>query len=340
MKALVYVSAKKVELRDVPEPSPKSGQVKLKIRYCGICGSDIGIFAGTHPRAKAPLILGHEFLGTVMEDGKKFKKGDRVVTFPLLSCGKCLSCRTGNAHVCRSLGLIGIDTDGGIAEYACVDEDVLFKVPDGVSDKAAAVIEPLAVIVHSLRQARFQALDNAAVMGAGPIGTLTGMMLVRMGASKVWISDVNAQRLERVKPLGMIPVDVSKQQLEKVVKDATDGEGADVVFECSGAAVAAMQVTDIARVRGMICITATHKTPHEVNLQAVNFKEQTLVGTRVYTKEEFGIAVEYSAQFQDNLEKVVSHVLPFKDSPGVFDMIADPGSGTVKILIDCQWEQL
>jgi threonine dehydrogenase-like Zn-dependent dehydrogenase len=339
MKALVYTGAKKVELRDVPEPSPKSGQVKLKIRYCGICGSDIGIFAGTHPRAKAPLILGHEFLGILMEDGKKFKKGDRVATFPLLSCGKCFPCRTGNSHVCRSLGLIGIDTDGGIAEYACVDEDMLFKVPGGVSDKAAAVIEPLAVIVHSLRQARFQGLDNAAVIGAGPIGTLTGMMLMHMGASKVWISDVNARRLERVKSLGMIPVDVSTRPLEKAVKDETDGEGADVVFECSGAADAAMQATDIARVRGIICITATHKTPHEVNLQAVNFKEQTLVGTRVYTKEEFGMAAEYSARFQNNLEKVVSHVLPFKDAPGVFDMIAAPENGTIKVLIDCQWER-
>ena len=340
MKALVYVGAKKVELRDVPEPLPKSGQVKLKILYCGICGSDIGIFIGTHPRAKAPLILGHEFLGTVMEDGEKFKKGDRVVTFPLLSCGKCLSCRTGNSHVCRSLGLIGIDKDGCITEYVCVDEAVLFKVPDYVSDKAATVIEPLAVIVHSLHQARFQALDNAAVIGAGPIGTLTGMMLTHMGASKVWISDINARRLERVKSLGMIPVDVSKQQygMEKVVKDATDGEGADVVFECSGAASAAIQTTDIARVRGMICITATHKTPHEVNLQAVNFKEQTFVGTRVYTKEEFGIAAEYSARFQDNLEKVVSHVLPFKDAPGVFDLIADSANGTIKVLIDCQWK--
>jgi threonine dehydrogenase-like Zn-dependent dehydrogenase len=337
MKALVYTGAKKVELRDVPEPSPESGQVKLKIRYCGICGSDIGIFAGTHPRAKAPLILGHEFLGIVTEDGKKFKRGDRVVTFPLLSCGKCLSCRGGNSHVCRSLGLIGIDTDGGIAEYACVDEGALFKVPGDVSDKAAAVIEPLAVIVHSLRQARFQALDNAVVMGAGPIGTLTGMMLINMGASNVWISDVNARRLGRVKSLGMIPVDLSKQQLEEVVKDATDGEGADVVFECSGAAAAAMQVTDVARVRGMICITATHKAPHEVNLQAVNFKEQTLVGTRVYTKEEFGIAAEYSARFQDNLEKVVSHILPLKDAPGAFDLIADPAGGTIKVLIDCQW---
>ena len=86
---------------------------------------------------KAPLILGHEFLGIVAEDGKKFKKGDRVVPYPLLSCGHCLACRSGNEHVCNTLGLIGIDTDGGMCQTVYTDEDVLFKVPDGVSDKAA-----------------------------------------------------------------------------------------------------------------------------------------------------------------------------------------------------------
>ena len=150
MKALVYEGAKKAVLEDVKDPKKKEGAVKLDIKYCGICGSDIGIYLGTHPRAKAPLVFGHEFLGIVAEDGQKFKKGDRVVPFPLLSCGQCRACRTGNEHVCNTLGLIGIDKDGGVCERIYVDEDVLYKVPDGVSDKAAAVIEPLAVIVRAI----------------------------------------------------------------------------------------------------------------------------------------------------------------------------------------------
>lgn len=135
MKALIYAGPKQAVLKDVPAPAAREGAVKVDVKYCGVCGSDIGIYLGTHPRAKAPLVFGHEFLGVVAEDGKKFKKGDRVVAYPLLSCGHCRACRTGSAHVCNTLGLIGIDVDGGMCEELYVDEDVLFKVPDGVSDR-------------------------------------------------------------------------------------------------------------------------------------------------------------------------------------------------------------
>ncbi|WP_304507895.1 zinc-dependent alcohol dehydrogenase [Anaerotignum sp.] len=336
MKALVYTGPKGAEVLEVAEPLAKEGAVKVRMKYCGICGSDMGIYLGTHPRAKAPLIFGHEFLGTVEEDGKKFKKGDRVVAYPLLTCGHCLACRTGNEHVCNTLGLIGIDVDGGICEYAYVDEDVMFKVPDGVSDKAATVIEPLAVIVRSIHQAKMKALDTCVVIGAGPIGMITGMMLVHMGAGKVFISDVDDKKLEKAKAFGMIPVNAKNENLEQVVKAATDSEGADLLFECSGSEIAAMQMTDITRVSGTICMTAVHKHPHMVNLRDLNFKEQTLIGTRVYTKEEFRQAVDYSEKINEDLENIVSHVVSLKDSPKVFDMIADPSAGTCKVLIDCQ----
>lgn len=336
MKALMYMGPRMAEVLDVKEPVPKEGTVKVNMKYCGICGSDMGIYLGTHPRAKAPLIFGHEFFGTVEEDGEKFKKGDRVVAYPLLSCGHCLPCSTGNEHVCNTLGLIGIDVDGGICEYAYVDEDVLFLVPNTVSDQAAAVIEPLAVIVRSIHQVKLQALDTCVVIGAGPIGMITGMMLVRMGAGKVFISDVDDKKLQKAEAFGMISVNVKNKNLEHVIKSATAGEGADIVFECSGAEIAAIEMTDIARVGGRICMTSVHKEPHAVNLRDLNFKEQTLVGTRVYTKEEFRQAVAYAGMINKELENIVSHVVSLKDSPKVFDMIADSTAGTCKVLIACQ----
>lgn len=336
MKALVYAGPKKAELREVDQPVPDHGKLLIKNKYCGICGSDIGIYLGTHPRAKAPLIFGHEFMGVLCEDGKRFKKGDRVVPFPLLSCGHCLACRTGNAHICSTLGLIGIDRDGGLSEYSCVDEDVLFKVPDGLSDKAAALIEPLAVIVRAIHQSGFRALDSAAVAGAGPIGMLTGILLKNMGASVVYISDVNPKRLEQAASYGMIPVDVSKQDFVEIVKSGTGGEGVDILFECSGAESAAMQMSDLARIGGTICMVSVHKAPHKVNLRDINFKEQVIIGTRVYTKEEFGQAVNYAAQIQTELEQLATHVVPLRDSEKVFDLIADPESDTIKVLVDCE----
>ena len=223
MKALIYAGPKVAEVREVEEPKPVEGAVKISVKYCGVCGSDIGIFLGTHPRAKAPLIFGHEFLGIVEEDGQKFKKGDRVVAYPLLSCGHCRACRAGNRHVCNTLGLIGIDKDGGMCETMYVDENVMFKVPDGVSDRAAVTVEPLAVIVHALHQVGFQARETAVVIGAGLIGILTGIVLKYCGAEKVFISDIFEKRLALAEELGMTPVNPNKESLKEVVLAATDG---------------------------------------------------------------------------------------------------------------------
>lgn len=336
MKALIYAGPKQAVLKDVPAPAAREGAVKVDVKYCGVCGSDIGIYLGTHPRAKAPLVFGHEFLGVVAEDGKKFKKGDR--SWPILSSPADTAAPAAPAApMCATpWGLIGIDVDGGMCEELYVDEDVLFKVPDGVSDRAAVVTEPLAVILRAVHQAEFKARDVAVVIGAGPIGMLTGIVLKNIGAAKVFISDVAEKRLAIAEELGLTPVNVAKEDLNEVVKAATGGEGCDVLFECSGSAQGAMDMTEITRVSGTICMVSVHKKPHEVNLQQLNFKEQWMIGTRVYTKEEFGQAVEYTKDLQEQLEKIVTHIVPMKDAERVFDMIADVNEGTVKVVVDCK----
>lgn len=339
MNALVYTGPEKAEVLTVADPASKAGAAKVRMTYCGVCGSDIGIFAGKHPRAKAPLVLGHEFVGVVEEVAQgvtNVKAGDRVVAYPLLSCGTCRPCRTGSPHVCRKLGLLGIDVDGGICEYAWVDADVLFTVPDAVSDKVAAVIEPLAVIVRALHQAKFQPLDSAVVIGAGPIGILTGVMLKHCSASRVIISDIDEARLAMCREFGFEAVNVKERNLTDYVNETTGGDGVDIVFECSGTESSALEVTRLARIGGCICMTGVHKAPHAVNLMDLNFKEQWMVGTRVYTKREFECAVSYAEALAADLEKIVSHVVPLTRSDKVFAMIADPAVNTVKVLVDCR----
>lgn len=338
MKALVYVGPGKVEVRDVPVPAGRPGAARIRMHYCGVCGSDISIVAGKHPRAKAPLVLGHEFVGTVEEiqgGSGRIAIGDRVVAYPLISCGTCLPCRTGHPHVCQTLRLIGIDGDGGMAETAWVDEDVLFKVPDGLSDQVAALVEPLAVIVRSLHQARFNLLDSAVVVGAGPIGILTAIVLRHSGASRIFISDVDGGRLKFAASLGFEAVDVRSTNLVGHVAATTAGEGVDVVFECSGVESAALEMTKLVRVGGMICMTGIHKAPRPVDLRDLNFKELTLIGSRVYTKHEFEATVAYAAAIAEDLQKVVTQVVPLSQSGTLFDLIADPAVATVKVLVDC-----
>ena len=339
MKALVYTGPKKVEVQDIPVPEGRSGQAKVRMRFCGVCGTDIGIFAGKHPRARAPLVLGHEFVGAVEEikDGSgRFAPGDRVVAYPLLSCGHCLPCRTGHPHVCETLKLIGIDRDGGMADYAWIDEDVLFKVPDTVSDEIAALVEPLAVVVRSLHQARFNLLDTTVGTGAGPIGVLTAIVLKHSGASRIVISDVDEARLELCREFGFETVNVGQTSLVDYIGESTGGEGVDIVFECSGVASAAAEMTKIARVGGTICMTGIHKEPRTVDLRDMNFKEQILVGSRVYTLREFGMSVAYAEALAADLEKVITQKVPLSGSASVFDMMADPDVNAVKVLVDCQ----
>jgi threonine dehydrogenase-like Zn-dependent dehydrogenase len=328
----------KVEVREVPTPQPRNHAAKIRMRYCGVCGTDIAIHAGSHPRAKPPLVIGHEFVGVIEEirgGTRGFRPGDRVVAYPLLSCGVCLPCRTGTPHVCERLKLIGIDCDGGMADYAWVDEDVLFKVDDSLSDRIAALVEPLAVIVRSLHQSRYQVRDSAVVIGAGPIGLLTAIALQRSGASRIIISDIDEGRLGMCRALGYETVNGQNGGLIDFVHEATKGEGVDVVFECSGAESAAVEMTKLARIGGMICMTGIHKTSHPVDLREINFKEQTLVGSRVYTKREFEKTVAYASQLKDDLEQVVTQTVPLSKSERIFEMIADPSINTVKVLIDC-----
>lgn len=337
MKALVYTGPHTAEVRDVPVPVSMSGRAGLKIQFCGLCGSDLGIYSGKHPRAKPPLVLGHEFVGVVEEPGPsgRFAKGDRVVAYPLISCGECYPCRNGSPHVCAQLRLVGIDVDGGMAEYASVDEAVLFKVPDHLDDAVASLIEPLAVVVRAAHQAQFQALDRCVVTGAGPIGVLTALLLRRSGAAKVIISDIEEGRLNLCRRLGFDAIDVRTTDLEAYVLEATGGAGADIVFECSGVANAALDMTRLARVGGTICLTGIHKAPTPVRLIDIGFREQRLIGTRVYTLREFGDSVSLAVNMADELKQLITHIVPLSDSSRIFGMAADPATRAMKILVDC-----
>ena len=339
MKALVYTEPHKAEVKDVPLPRGRPGAAKVRMHCCGVCGTDIGIFSGQHPRARAPLVLGHEFVGTIedVQGGSgRLAVGDRVVAYPLLSCGHCRPCQAGQPHVCETLQLIGIDRDGGMAETAWIDEDALFKVPASLPDTIAALIEPLAVVVRSLHQARFNLLDTAVVIGAGPIGVLTAIVLKRSGASRVIVSDMDQARLDLCAGLGFEMVNVRKISLVDHVRESTDDGGVDLVFECSGAGPAAAEMTELARVGGTICMTGVHKAPRAVDLRAINFKEQLLVGSRVYTKREFEMSVSYAQELAADLQSVVTHTVPLSASEGIFEMIADSSVSTLKLVVDCQ----
>jgi 2-desacetyl-2-hydroxyethyl bacteriochlorophyllide A dehydrogenase len=335
MKALVYQEPYKVTIEERPVPRVK-GNALIKVSYAGICGSDLTIVRGKHPRAKAPLIMGHEFIGTVVEvadNPENIKPGDRVTMYPLLSCGKCYACRTGNWHVCKTLRLIGIDCDGAMAEYISVPPSMLVKVPDEIDDEIAALLEPLAVVVHGIHQSGFRMMDQVMISGGGPIGILTGIVLKEIGAAAVYISEINQFRLSVCQELGLQIIDIEKDDPVQYIKEHTNGEGVDLLIEASGVPVAAQQMTELVRCKGNICMLSNPAAPAQVDLRQISFKELSIIGTRVYTKEAFRQAVNYAPRIKESLRKVVTHQFKLAEGSKAFETINDQSQNTLKVLI-------
>ncbi len=335
MKALVYTGPRQVDIRDVASPTQAEGQALLSLRYCGVCGTDIGIWSGTHPRATAPLVLGHEFIGEVAGASTRFAAGTRVVAYPLFSCGNCHPCRTGSAHICTQLRLIGIDGDGGMAEQLAVDEDLLFAVPDNLDDQTATLIEPLAVALRAVEQSGLRVGDNTLVLGAGPIGLLTAIVARQGGAAQVLVSDINPARLKLAEQLGFLPVDAREQSVSEQVYNSTGGDGADASFECAGVAPAVVDAIKATRPGGTICLASLHKGMSQLPLLDVAFKELRIVGSRVYTREQFRRSIPLACELAAQLAPLITRTVPLSTAHKVFDEVTGSDTDDIKTLIDC-----
>jgi len=318
MLAARYLGPERLEAQEIPVPEIGDEEALLAVEACGFCGSDLSIVAGTHPRARAPLTLGHELCARIVEinsAGGDLAAGDRVAVFPLIPCGACHACTHGNAHVCRSLRLFGIDTDGGMAEFVRLPASALIKLPDTVPARIGALIEPLAVTVHGIARISLDGVNLAVVMGAGPIGLMTALVARARGVPQVVISDVLPSRLEIALSLGLHAVPAG-EELRSSVMELSDGNGADLIFECAGAPATARQMTMLVRSRGVIVNLSVFKKPAEVDLQAINFKEIQLIGSRVYDRGDFQSAVELAMQLP--LERIVTHAFPLRQVTEAF----------------------
>jgi len=329
MKSIVYTGPNCVEMQDKPIPEPEEGWARIKVSHAGICGSDVTIFVGAHPRAKAPLILGHEFSGYLEKDIPGIKKGTLVTVNPLLSCGKCEACLSGNSHVCKTLGLLGIDRDGGMAEYAVAPIDKIVPVPEGVSPRLGAFIEPIAVTVHAVRMAAFLPGDNALVFGAGAIGLATAITLRRFGASSVTVCEPNPVRLKLAEELGFRCFQSGPDLLDRLMAE-TNGNGYDFVFDCAGHQSVADILPDVVKIRGKIEIIAGYKKPPVMNYQKGMFKEFSIQFTRVYRHRDFCIAAELAAK-EPMYEQLINYELPAEDAKKGFALLTTP-TDAVKVM--------
>jgi len=337
VKAVYYEGKGSFALRESEPLAPSAGEVRLDVAYCGICGTDLHIAHGAMDhRVRTPQVIGHEMSGTVAElgsDVEGFGVGDPVVVRPLDSRGETRADK-GFAHISRNLKFLGIDTPGAFQSSWTVPAFTLHRLPDSVDLRTAALTEPLAVACHDVRRAAVEAGEFVVVIGGGPIGLLVALVARQSGA-RVVVSEVNAARRDLASELGFDVVDPGTDDVPAIVSGLTETRGADVVFEVSGSADGALEMTRLASLRGRLVLVAIFPDPQPVQLFDFFWKELELRGARVYEPEDYERAIALIADGNLPLDRLITKVEPLDRLPAVFEEHA-PGSTAMKILVDCR----
>lgn len=341
MKAALLKSWEHMEIVDMPKPTLENDEVLIKMIYAGVCGSDITVYTGKHPTATAPCVVGHEILGIVEEiktdKPTDLKVGDRVTVNPLISCGTCEACRKGFTHVCKTLKLLGIHENGGYAEYTKADIKKVVKISEGISDKIAALSEPFAVGFHVTQRADVRLGDSVLIIGAGPIGMVLALSAKAAGASRIVISEPTDDRRAVADDFGFETINpMDYDDVMDKINELTDGNGFDKVYEVSGSKAGVLLTTKACKIRGTIVSMGLSGLEYPFTIGQVSFKEQTLVGSRVYSEPDFigGVRLLEKLDKEYDLSKLISDEMTIDRAQEAIDsMINHKNNG--KILIKC-----
>ncbi len=337
MKASIYEGNKTFSIIEKEIEAPKVGEVRIKVAYSGVCGTDVHIYHGMmDKRVDAPLTIGHEMSGTIDAIGEGvtgYAEGEKVVVRPLDDRGAKASDKGFN-HVCEDLKFIGIDSPGSMQQYWNVPAFTLHKLKEETDLKLAALIEPLSVAAHDVRLSELTKGETAVVLGGGPIGLLVAMVAKDAGANVI-ISEVNENRIAKAKELGFDAVNPIKVDLVSYVKEQTEGRLADVVFEVAGVQPALDIMTEVAGIRGRILMVAIHGEKKPVDLFKFFWKELKLIGARVYEREDYEKAISLITANELPFEEMITDVQPLSNIQQVFENIDNNPDG-MKVLMDCQ----
>ncbi|PHN02759.1 zinc-dependent alcohol dehydrogenase [Flavilitoribacter nigricans] len=337
MKATFYQGDHKFSISEKSISDPAEGEVRIKVAYCGICGTDVHIYHGMmDKRVKVPVTIGHEMSGVIDAVGagvSDFSVGDKVVVRPLDDRGAQASDK-GYDHICQDLKFIGIDSPGAMQQYWNVPAFTLHRLRPETDLKLAALVEPLAVACHDVRLSGLKAGEVAVVLGGGPIGLLVALVARETGA-KVFISEVNPRRILLARELGFSVINPAETDPVAHLREKTSGFMADVVFEVAGVQPTLDIMTELAGIRGRIVMVAIHGQPKPINLFQFFWKELQLIGARVYEREDYDQAIELIMKNELPFACLITRVAPLTSIQRVFEEIDRQPDG-MKVLLDCQ----
>jgi len=345
MKAAVLHSVGDLRYEEVEDPRISEGEVLIKVKACGVCGSDVPrvMEKGTY---YFPLIPGHEVSGQIIStEGKPgdIKKGDRVTVFPLIPCGKCAYCKIGRYNLCDNYNYLGSRCNGGFAEYVRAPADNLIKVPENVSYEEAALTEPASVALHALRRAKVDTADKLAILGTGPIGILLAQWARIMGAGDIFLIDIEEKKLEFAgEKYGFTKLINSRNDDPvDVIKRETKGRGVDIAIEAAGVPVTLRQAIELARKGGRVVFLGNMRedvTLPERIISSILRKELILYGSwnsnfTSLPKNEWETSLRFMQIGKLKVEPLITHRFKLEKVREVFEMMYKKSEFFNKVLL-------
>lgn len=308
MRAAVLHAPRDLRVEAAPDPSPAAGEVLVRVRVAGLCGTDFRIWSGERP-VRYPRIMGHELVGEVAAVGPgvgHVGAGDRVAVEPNYSCGECALCREGSRNLCLGRTAVGIDVDGGFAELVRVPARCCWAAPPGLDSDRLLLTEPLAVVVRAVGRGAVRPGETAVVLGTGTLGLLAVQVLRARGARVLAVSR-SARRLALARELGAEAAESSAEgAAEEAARRFSGREGVDLVLETAGSAEAVQDAVSLARPGGRVVLTGLPHEASRVEFFRVVRRELTLVGSMIY-QDEFGEALRLLEGGRVRVEPLLTH---------------------------------
>jgi threonine dehydrogenase-like Zn-dependent dehydrogenase len=336
MRSLFYPAHDQLELRDVPMPQPAPGEVLFRVAACGICGSELESFKERSPRRPPPLILGHEFCGTVSGAADRANDslvGRRFVSNSLVVCGECPSCRRGDTHLCLRRQLFGMHRPGAFAEFVALPAASLLPWPDELPAEAACLAEPLANGVHVTNLTRHLHVERALVIGAGPIGLMCQQALQALRGIPVMVCDLAPGRLAVAQKLGAARTVCSREtDVRKEIAAWTDGTGVDLVVDAVGAAATKELSLAALRPGGAAVWIGLHSDRMDLNTYAITLPEKQIFGTYSAKQSELAEALDLMVQRKVDVTSW-TEIAPIERGVEAFHRMATPGERDLKAVL-------
>lgn len=334
MKAAVFKAVgQPLQVETVPDPSPERSELVVKVGFCGICGTDLHATREGLTTACCGQILGHEFVGEVVEVGPQaeggWQVGERVCAMPFIACGRCPACATGRFFECQDKKVSGVNAQGGFAEYVATGCRETLRLPDTLDLRSAALVEPLAVGIHAVRVAQVRAGSRVLIIGAGPIGLAAALWCRFFGVRDVVASELAPIRAELAKTMGATQVlhpdpAAGAEGLLAQYLDVAGGPP-DVIFECVGAPGLLQQCIEIAPYGGRIVPVGVCEQPDSIMPFFGLVKELNIQFAMAYNRDDFETCVAMLAEGRIDVSPMITDIVGLDELPGAFEALRTPG---------------